>query len=570
LHSLNEWRLFDTKNDVREIAGTSHLYIKRRSLDGVVANLQTYITNEEKTMKARLLLSLIAPAIFTVLAAGVLTAQTFTTNGTGGGAWNAASTWAGGAVPTGAGTITIASTDSVFVNVPVSISGTLVKLSAKRDSIGASGSLTIANGGTYQHDVDGGYIPPATWATGSTYLLTGLTVNKPSNGSQNFYHVTINLGSAYTAAKDLGWVNNTIGGNLRVIYTDSIQLRLSSPSAGHGATPNTITVNGDFLVDSSKALVGLNGSSTSDTMNFIIKGNFVSKGIVSMGGSALTTNWYVQGNINLLGGSFTTNSALPADTLILNGTTKQSFVTTLATMSQVRTLVRTGAIVDLDTNRVGSHSNQAFILEPGATIISGHVQGLVGNINTTAAKVLSKSASYTYDGTVAQADTLLPDTVKNLTINNAAGFALSRATVVSGVLTLQAGVLDNSINAVTIASGGSVVKTGGSTKVPVPGWPITSVDSQNASVPKTFSLSQNYPNPFNPSTTLEYSIARSSHARLEVTNILGQTVARLVDGELTPGTYKMWFDASRLGSGVYFYTIKAGDFVQTRKMILMK
>jgi hypothetical protein len=89
-------------------------------------------------------------------------------------------------------------------------------------------------------------------------------------------------------------------------------------------------------------------------------------------------------------------------------------------------------------------------------------------------------------------------------------------------------------------------------------------------LPEKFELQQNYPNPFNPSTTLEYSIAKNSHVVLEVTNILGQTVARLVEGELSPGTYKTSFDASKLGSGVYFYTIKAGDFVQTRKMILMK
>jgi hypothetical protein len=89
-------------------------------------------------------------------------------------------------------------------------------------------------------------------------------------------------------------------------------------------------------------------------------------------------------------------------------------------------------------------------------------------------------------------------------------------------------------------------------------------------IPTTFSLSQNYPNPFNPTTTLEYSISKSSQVVLEVFNVLGQSVARLVDEQLTPGTYKTTFDASALSSGVYLYRLKADNFVATKKMVLMK
>jgi len=89
-------------------------------------------------------------------------------------------------------------------------------------------------------------------------------------------------------------------------------------------------------------------------------------------------------------------------------------------------------------------------------------------------------------------------------------------------------------------------------------------------VPREIQLAQNYPNPFNPSTTLQYSITKSSHVVLEVFNVLGQSVARLVDGQLNAGTYRVTFDASRLSSGVYLYRLKAGDFVQTKKMVLMK
>jgi hypothetical protein len=100
---------------------------------------------------------------------------------------------------------------------------------------------------------------------------------------------------------------------------------------------------------------------------------------------------------------------------------------------------------------------------------------------------------------------------------------------------------------------------------------VTNVQEPEAQiVPTGFSLGQNYPNPFNPSTTLEFSIPKSSHVVLEVFNVLGQSVARLVDGAMSAGTYRTNFDASNLSSGVYLYRLKAGEFVQARKMVVMK
>ena len=101
--------------------------------------------------------------------------------------------------------------------------------------------------------------------------------------------------------------------------------------------------------------------------------------------------------------------------------------------------------------------------------------------------------------------------------------------------------------------------------------PLTAVQKTgNEGVPTAFSLSQNYPNPFNPSTTVQYSISKSSHVVLEVFNVLGQSITKLVDEQLAPGTYKSTFNASNLSSGVYLYRLKAGDYVQTMKMVLTK
>jgi hypothetical protein len=89
-------------------------------------------------------------------------------------------------------------------------------------------------------------------------------------------------------------------------------------------------------------------------------------------------------------------------------------------------------------------------------------------------------------------------------------------------------------------------------------------------LPKTFALKQNYPNPFNPTTTIEFSIPKSEFVTLKIYNILGQQVATLVSEKLAPGNFMLTLDANSLASGVYYYKIEAGNYTQTRKLILMK
>ena len=100
--------------------------------------------------------------------------------------------------------------------------------------------------------------------------------------------------------------------------------------------------------------------------------------------------------------------------------------------------------------------------------------------------------------------------------------------------------------------------------------------SASKSAPRQFTLQQNYPNPFNPTTTIRYSVGLNVETRhalsvqLIVYNALGQKVATLVNAKQNPGRYSVIFDASNFPSGIYFYRISIGNFVQTRKMILLK
>ena len=85
-----------------------------------------------------------------------------------------------------------------------------------------------------------------------------------------------------------------------------------------------------------------------------------------------------------------------------------------------------------------------------------------------------------------------------------------------------------------------------------------------------YSLEQNYPNPFNPTTKINYSLKDKGKVELKVYDLLGNIIATLVNEEKSAGNYEVDFDASKLSSGVYLYTINSGSFVQTKKMILMK
>lgn len=90
-------------------------------------------------------------------------------------------------------------------------------------------------------------------------------------------------------------------------------------------------------------------------------------------------------------------------------------------------------------------------------------------------------------------------------------------------------------------------------------------------VRQKYELLQNYPNPFNPSTSIAFTIPEDSHVELKVFNILGEVVEVLLNNEeLKAGSHKKIFNAGNLASGVYFYSIKAGDFSDAKKMLLMK
>jgi hypothetical protein len=100
---------------------------------------------------------------------------------------------------------------------------------------------------------------------------------------------------------------------------------------------------------------------------------------------------------------------------------------------------------------------------------------------------------------------------------------------------------------------------------------LTFVDGERRDgVPTEFALAQNYPNPFNPSTTIRYALPHTSFVTLTVYNTLGQQVAQLVNEQQQAGYHDVVFRGDGLASGVYFYRIQAGSYVDVKKLILFK
>ncbi len=327
--------------------------------------------------------------------------------------------------PTGAENIVLKGKDTVRVDIPVAITGS-IKVTETSLLTVTAGALTFEDGSSYEHARDAGALPIATWGTGSTLLLTGTVQDAPANRNQNFYHVvfnTPNLGRN----RDMGWNNITIGGDIRVINTGAYRWQMSSIAAGDTAR---ITILGDVIMDNGQFTV--QGTSNALTVflvhhygNLIVNGGNFSIARGSQGNGSGKTLWY------LYGGDFSMSNATTQNSNPTPGNAKLIFANPGGVQKLQLSNVTYGggglpiqvdsmATLDMDTTAVAG--NGIFELSPGATLMSAHPSGLDGNLKTTGAISLSKLANFTFHGIVDQVPgALLPDSVAILTISNPVG-----------------------------------------------------------------------------------------------------------------------------------------------------
>ena len=100
--------------------------------------------------------------------------------------------------------------------------------------------------------------------------------------------------------------------------------------------------------------------------------------------------------------------------------------------------------------------------------------------------------------------------------------------------------------------------------------PVGIIEKELSQRPSEFNLMQNYPNPFNPITTIEFDLPSNSEVTLKIFNLLGEEIAILLSASLLSGSHSVQWDASKYASGIYLYKLQAGNYVETKKMVLMK
>lgn len=148
--------------------------------------------------------------------------------------------------------------------------------------------------------------------------------------------------------------------------------------------------------------------------------------------------------------------------------------------------------------------------------------------------------------------------------NNGLNWTSMSTAGVTGLTHFDFNNINNIICGYAVSSNGSVIKLVDSVLV------LTGFIGNETGLPSEFNLSQNYPNPFNPTTTINYSLPKNSFVKLAVSDILGREVATLVNENKTSGKYEVVFDASKLTSGIYYYSLKTNEFSKTKQMVLIK
>jgi len=331
----------------------------------------------------------------------------------------------------------------------VRIYGTLVASSAVSSTV-----MMVYSGGTYQHAMNAGTIPTATWDVASTCLITGTKRTLPSGRNQHFGNLIWNCtGQTATTAYGTFFIN----GDLTIQSTGSTgQFTFSDGSEN--------TVGGSYFQSGGTVRLA-SGTATSLT---------VAGGFSMSGGTFTASDWFGEvGTLNIAGDFSLTSGTITelgngSGNINFNGLGLQTYLKSGGTFSNtINFAVNNGSILDVGTSLIDGSSG-TFTLNSGAGIITAHAQGLsttagTGSIQVTGTKTYDTGANYTYDGTVNQLTGNGLTGANNLTLSNAGGATLSTSVVVNGVLTLTNGKLTTSgTKLLSVANSATTAISGGS------------------------------------------------------------------------------------------------------------
>jgi hypothetical protein len=432
--------------------------------------------------------------LFLITESGYGQVSTFTSN-VATGNWNAPGSWTEVGsdvdnIPDGDDIVIILSGDNIFLNGARSANSVTINAGGILTANG--GGLTVGTmsvSGTYNHAINGGNIPTATWAAVSNVIISGVTNTSPTGLNQSFGNFTWNssgqTGNVYMQS------NITVQSNFSVLDTGlpldptNRALRMSNTGAGY-----TINVAGDFNITNST--FKMNNGTGSCTLNVggdfnlnsgnvtIVTGNAnstvsvtgdvnIAGGTMDMqedgSGSVGTLN--VTGNFNHTGGTIT-ESGGGSGVIVFNNAGIQTFTSGGSITNTVNLTINSGTT--LQTAAAGTIiGGNDFTLSPGATLGIRSTAGITtagatGNVQSTGTRSYSTTASYIYNGSANQSvGNGLPATVSNLTIANTGGGGNNTVTLVnnlaiSNALSVNNGVLAMGANNITTV--GSVNMTG--------------------------------------------------------------------------------------------------------------
>jgi len=309
-----------------------------------------------------------------------------------------------------------------------------------------SATITVNGAGKYEHRQDGGTIPVMKWGVGSTCELTSIVNTVPANMSQRFYHVKWNC-PLQAGDLSLGWENGaTIGGTLSVANTNWNRASTTIPShhlqlfSGSGScSVGGLEVSGNSVLS----------SGYTDTVT-IKSGVTLSGGglLLLSNSSAATTIYNLKGNLTITDSAYIgKTTATNASKIIFCNAGIQTLslpATGVTLFGSPSIIVSNGSILDVGTSVFGGTGS--FRVESGATLQTGHGNGIDGNIQCSGTDgggdYFSNEANYVYNGLSAQVTgNLLPGTVANLTIYNSTAVTLTNSVIINGILEMKSGSL---------------------------------------------------------------------------------------------------------------------------------
>jgi hypothetical protein len=438
--------------------------------------------------------------------------------------------------------------------------------------------------------------------TGTTTRFRSITLNKVA--AANKVISSINVSAAGTPLSFVAgtWEQNAgrftaTSGTIGVGSTSATSCGLNIIGSGSFSIFNNLNIFGSLLVNTTDSLIVGSGGSKIDLTNIIGASATFTKGTVVIYGklstAAVTATTFNGANIFID----------PKGFAAITGGTDYSFRSTTGTGGTNPLTFTSGTITIMNPNSTAGANPElamsssvapnfsgtsTFVLGQGANTVASAagfrinlnaaaaLNNLTINTGTVGVALLANvtvkgkltitscgplsgtgftwtAPNYVFNGNVAQVTgSIMPATVKNVTINNPAGVTSSQALTITDTLFLVSGTLSGPYTA------GTTVKVS------------TDVQDQSTGMPQRFSLMQNYPNPFNPSTSINYQLPANSFVSLKVLDMLGREVATLVNEVKNAGTYSTTWNAAGFGSGIYFCTMQAGSFSDTRKLILVK